>query len=169
MDIIGDFVYSCDDQELIEVVGNMLIEKNISISCAESCTGGLFAGALTDIPGISAVFERGIVTYSNRAKMEELGVSSDTLERYGAVSPQTACEMAEGLKEKTGSDLCISVTGIAGPDGGTEEKPVGLVYIGISYEGRTEAVKCQHRNVNRRWNRNYAVLNMLWQIYKRIK
>lgn len=169
MDIIGDFVYSCDDQELIEVVGNMLIEKNISISCAESCTGGLFAGALTDIPGISAVFERGIVTYSNRAKMEELGVSSDTLERYGAVSPQTACEMAEGLKEKTGSDLCISVTGIAGPDGGTEEKPVGLVYIGISYEGRTEAVKCQYRNVNRRWNRNYAVLNMLWQIYKRIK
>ena len=169
MDIIGDFVYSCDDQELIEVVGNMLIEKNISISCAESCTGGLFAGALTDIPGISAVFERGIVTYSNRAKMEELGVSSDTLERYGAVSPQTACEMAEGLKEKTGSDLCISVTGIAGPDGGTEEKPVGLVYIGISYEGRTEAVKCQYRNVNRRWNRNYAVLNMLWQMYKRIK
>lgn len=169
MDIIGDFVYSCDDQELIEVVGNMLIEKNIYISCAESCTGGLFAGALTDIPGISAVFERGIVTYSNRAKMEELGVSSDTLERYGAVSPQTACEMAEGLKEKTGSDLCISVTGIAGPDGGTEEKPVGLVYIGISYEGRTEAVKCQYRNVNRRWNRNYAVLNMLWQIYKRIK
>lgn len=167
--IIGDFVYSCDDEELIEVVGKLLIEKNISVSCAESCTGGLFAGALTDIPGISAVFERGIVTYSNRAKMEELGVSAETLERFGAVSPETAVEMADGLQKKTGSDLCVSVTGIAGPGGGTEEKPVGLVYIGIAYNGKTEAIKSQYRNVNRRWNRNYAVLNMLWQIYKRIR
>lgn len=167
--IIGDFVYSCDDEELIEVVGKLLIEKNISVSCTESCTGGLFAGALTDIPGISAVFERGIVTYSNRAKMEELGVSAETLERFGAVSPETAVEMADGLQKKTGSDLCVSVTGIAGPGGGTEEKPVGLVYIGIAYNGKTEAIKSQYRNVNRRWNRNYAVLNMLWQIYKRIR
>ena len=167
--IIGDFVYSCDDEELIEVVGKLLIEKNISVSCAESCTGGLFAGALTDIPGISAVFERGIVTYSNRAKMEELGVSAETLERFGAVSPETAVEMADGLQKKTGSDLCVSVTGIAGPGGGTEEKPVGLVYIGIAYNGKTEAIKSQYRNVNRRWNRKYAVLNMLWQIYKRIR
>ena len=167
--IIGDFVYSCDDEELIEVVGKLLIEKNISVSCADACTGGLFAGALTDIPGISAVFERGIVTYSNRAKMEELGVSAETLERFGAVSPETAVEMADGLQKKTGSDLCVSVTGIAGPGGGTEEKPVGLVYIGIAYNGKTEAIKSQYRNVNRRWNRNYAVLNMLWQIYKRIR
>lgn len=169
MDIIGDFVYSCEDEELIEVVGKMLIEKNISVSCAESCTGGLFAGALTDIPGISSVFERGIVTYSNRAKMEELGVSEETLDKFGAVSPETACEMAEGLRKKTGSDMCISVTGIAGPDGGTREKPVGLVYIGIAYDGKTEAVKSQYRNVSRRWNRDYAVLNMLGNIYKRIK
>ncbi len=169
LDIIGDFVYSCDDEELIEVVGKMLIEKNISVSCAESCTGGLFSGALTNIPGISAVFERGIVTYSNRAKMEELGVSAGTLEKFGAVSPETAVEMADGLHKKTGSDLCVSVTGIAGPGGGTEDKPVGLAYIGIAYKGRTEAVKSQYRNVSRSWNRNYAVLNMLWQIYKKIR
>ncbi len=169
LDIIGNFVYSCDDEELIDVVGKMLIEKNISVSCAESCTGGLFAGALTDIPGISSIFDRGIVTYSNRAKIEELGVKAETLDKFGAVSEETACEMAEGLQKKTGSDLCISVTGIAGPGGGTEEKPVGLVYIGIAYEGKVTAVKSQYRDVSRRWNRDYAVLNMLWQIYKRIK
>lgn len=169
LDIIGNFVYSCDDEELIDVVGKMLIEKNISVSCAESCTGGLFAGALTDIPGISSIFDRGIVTYSNRAKIEELGVKAETLDKFGAVSEETACEMAAGLQKKTGSDLCISVTGIAGPGGGTEEKPVGLVYIGIAYEGKVTAVKSQYRDVSRRWNRDYAVLNMLWQIYKRIK
>lgn len=169
LDIIGNFVYSCDDEELIDVVGKMLIEKNISVSCAESCTGGLFAGALTDIPGISSIFDRGIVTYSNRAKLEELGVKAETLDKFGAVSEETACEMVAGLQKKTGSDLCISVTGIAGPGGGTEEKPVGLVYIGIAYEGKVTAVKSQYRDVSRRWNRDYAVLNMLWQIYKRIK
>lgn len=169
LDIIGNFVYSCDDEELIDVVGKMLMEKNISVSCAESCTGGLFAGALTDIPGISSIFDRGIVTYSNRAKIEELGVKAETLDKFGAVSEETACEMAAGLQNKTGSDLCISVTGIAGPGGGTEEKPVGLVYIGIAYEGKVTAVKSQYRDVSRRWNRDYAVLNMLWQIYKRIK
>ncbi len=169
LDIIGNFVYSCNDEELIDVVGRMLIEKNISVSCAESCTGGLFAGALTDIPGISSIFDRGIVTYSNRAKIEELGVKAETLDKFGAVSEETACEMSAGLQKKTGSDLCISVTGIAGPGGGTEEKPVGLVYIGIAYEGKVTAVKSQYRDVSRRWNRDYAVLNMLWQIYKRIK
>jgi len=169
LDIIGNFVYSCNDEELIDVVGKMLIEKNISVSCAESCTGGLFAGALTDIPGISSIFDRGIVTYSNRAKIEELGVKAETLDKFGAVSEETACEMSAGLQKKTGSDLCISVTGIAGPGGGTEEKPVGLVYIGIAYEGKVTAVKSQYRDVSRRWNRDYAVLNMLWQIYKRIK
>lgn len=169
MKIVGEYVYSLDNEELVDVVGKLLLSKNITVSCAESCTGGLFAGALTGIPGISKVFERGIVTYSNRAKKEELGVSSETLDTFGAVSPETAKEMAEGLAAKTGSDLCISVTGVAGPDGGTEEKPVGLVYIGISYNGKTDVIKTQMRNVNRNWNRNYAVLNMFHEIYKRIK
>lgn len=169
LSIIGDYVYSLDNEELIDVVGKLLKDKNISISCAESCTGGLFAGALTGIDGISEVFERGIVTYSNRAKMEELGVRDVTLEKFGAVSKETAAEMAEGLREKTGSDLCISVTGIAGPGGGSPEKPVGLVYIGLCYLGKTDVIKTQMRNVSRNWNRNYAVLTMLHEIYKRIK
>ena len=89
--------------------------------------------AVTDIPGISQVFQRGLVTYSNQAKMEELGVSAETLEKYGAVSEETALEMVEGLKSASGSDICISVTGIAGPGGGSAEKPVGLIYIGFMY------------------------------------
>ena len=167
--LIGEYIYSYDDEELIEVVGKLLLEKHITISCAESCTGGLFAAALTDIPGISEVFERGIVTYSNRAKMEELGVKAETLEKFGAVSPETACEMAAGLAEKTGSDLCISVTGIAGPGGGTAEKPVGLAYIGIAYKGQVKAVESKYRNVSRKWNRHYALLAMLNQVYRLIK
>ena len=134
MDIIGEYVYSQDNEDLKDVVGRLLISKNITVSCAESCTGGLFAGTLTDIPGISCVFDRGIVTYSNKAKMEELGVKEDTLETFGAVSSQTAAEMAQGLAEKTGSDLCISVTGIAGPDGGSLQKPVGTAYVGIRWK-----------------------------------
>ncbi len=167
--IIGDYIYSYDDEDLIDVVGKLLLEKKITISCAESCTGGKFAAALTDIPGISEVFERGIVTYSNRAKMEELGVKAETLEKYGAVSPETAEEMAAGLALKTGSDLCISVTGIAGPGGGTEEKPVGLVYIGLAYKGQIKVVQSKRRNINRKWNRNYAVLAMLNEVYSLIK
>ena len=168
MDIIGEYVYSQDNEDLKDVVGRLLISKNITVSCAESCTGGLFAGTLTDIPGISCVFDRGIVTYSNKAKMEELGVKEDTLETFGAVSSQTAAEMAQGLADQTGSDLCISVTGMAGPDGGSLQKPVGTAYVGIRWKGNTEIIKIQRRNVNRKWNRNYAVLSMLYEIYKRI-
>lgn len=169
MEIIGENVYSIDNEDLIDVVAKTLLEKNITISCAESCTGGLFAGRLTDISGISKVFERGIVTYSNRAKMEELGVKAETLDKYGAVSEETAAEMAEGLKKKTGSDLCVSVTGIAGPGGGSAEKPVGLAYIGICYNGETKVFKSLYRNVSRKWNRNYTLLNMLYNVYKLIK
>ena len=145
MDIIGEYVYSQDNEDLKDVVGRLLISKNITVSCAESCTGGLFAGTLTDIPGISCVFDRGIVTYSNKAKMEELGVKEDTLETFGAVSSQTAAEMAQGLAKKTGSDLCISVTGIAGPDGGSLQKPVGTAYVGIRWKGNTEIIKSQSK------------------------
>ena len=169
MDIIGEYVYSTDNEELADVVANMLLDKNITISCAESCTGGLFAGTLINTDGISKVFDRGIVTYSNEAKIKELGVKAETLETFGAVSPETAAEMAEGIRVKTGTDMAVSVTGIAGPGGGSADKPVGLVYIGIAYDGKTDVVKAQMRNVTRNWNRNYAVLNMLYEIYKRIK
>ena len=169
LDIIGEYVYSTDNEELADVVANMLLDKNITISCAESCTGGLFAGTLINTDGISKVFDRGIVTYSNEAKIKELGVKAETLDTFGAVSPETAAEMAEGIRAKTGTDMAVSVTGIAGPGGESADKPVGLVYIGIAYDGKTDVVKAQMRNVTRNWNRNYAVLTMLHEIYKRIK
>jgi nicotinamide-nucleotide amidase len=159
--LIGEYIYSTENEELVEVVGKKLLKDNISISCAESCTGGLFAGKITEIPGISAVFDRGIVTYSNRAKIEELGVKEATIDKYGAVSKETAIEMAQGLRDVSGSHLCISVTGVAGPDGGTQEKPVGLVHFALTYRGDTIHKEIRTRNVNRTWNRNYTVLAML--------
>lgn len=164
-EIIGDAIFSYDNEELVEVVGRILKERNITVACAESCTGGLFAGALTEIPGISAVFDRGIVTYSNRAKIEELGVSKETLEKFGAVSLETAEEMACGLAKVSGCDLCVSVTGEAGPDS-SEGKPVGTIYVGICYKGESHAVQIPMRNNGRSWNRKYAVLNMMHEIYK---
>lgn len=161
MALVGEYVYSCDDEELVEVVCRKLMEKKLTISCAESCTGGKFAAALTDIPGISACFQRGFVTYSNEAKIEQLGVSPETLERYGAVSEEIAREMAEGLARVSGSDLCVSVTGIAGPAGATEIKPVGLIYVGLWYQGRTQCRKIQTGDDDRSWNRQYAMLSML--------
>ena len=158
---LGDNIYSEEDEDLVQVVGRKLIDRHITISCAESCTGGLCAGTLTDVPGISEVFERGIVTYTCRAKIEELGVREDTLERETAVSPEVARQMAEGLQKKTGSDVCVSVTGIAGPGGGTPEKPVGLIYIGCRYQGKTLVKKLLTPNFSREWNRKYAVLMML--------
>ena len=116
----------------IAIVAGLLLKQNKTISIAESCTGGLMAHKLTNISGISRCFEGGIVSYSNRLKCELLKVNVDTIEKYGAVSWQTAAKMAKGIRMATGTDIGISITGIAGPDGGTPEKPVGLVYIGYS-------------------------------------
>lgn len=160
-DRIGEYIYSTDDEDLAEVVGRKLMERDITISSAESCTGGLFAKTLIDIPGISQVFDRGLVTYSNRAKVEELGVKSATIEKFGAVSEETAREMCEGLAHVSGSDICVSVTGVAGPDGGTEEKPVGLVYIGAVFNGRTVVIEKRFRNISRAWIRNASMLAMM--------
>ena len=165
---VGHYIYSSDDEELAQVVADRLMEQGLTLSSAESCTGGMFASTMTDIPGISQCFDRGLVTYSNQAKMEELGVSAETLEKFGAVSEETALEMVEGLKRVSGSDVCISVTGIAGPGGGSEEKPVGLVYIGFSYGDKKICKKIQMRNVNRSWNRHYTLLCMLNVIYRNI-
>ena len=103
--------------------------RRLTLATAESCTGGLIVGALTEISGSSAVVDRGFVTYSNQAKIDLLGVGSETLERCGAVSRQTAMEMVEGALSRSGCDVAVAVTGIAGPGGGTEEKPVGLVHL----------------------------------------
>ncbi|HML37305.1 MAG TPA: competence/damage-inducible protein A [Bacillota bacterium] len=165
---VGQYVYSYDDVEFYQVVGKKLMEQNISFSCAESCTGGLFAQTMTEVSGISSVFDRGYVTYSNKAKMEELGVKAETLDQFGAVSEETAIEMAEGVRKATGSRLCVSVTGIAGPEGGTEEKPVGLVYICAILDDKRVSKEFRIRNTSRKWNRNYTVLCMLDMINKLI-
>jgi nicotinamide-nucleotide amidase len=140
---LGDAVYSNENKNIEEVAAQLLLKSGMTISFAESCTGGLLAEKLTEIPGISAVFDRAIVTYSNRSKVEELGVSQETLDRYGAVSAQTAKEMAEGIRKKSLTDIGISVTGIAGPDGGTSEKPVGLVFISLAHSGSVEVKKLE--------------------------
>lgn len=129
---LGDCVYSTDNRNLEEVAAELLLKNNVTIATAESCTGGMISAKLTDIPGISKIFNRGIVSYSNESKIENLGVKRETLEKYGAVSRETAIEMAEGIRNVAGTDLGLSVTGIAGPDGGTEEKPVGLVYAALA-------------------------------------
>ncbi|MBO5995060.1 MAG: competence/damage-inducible protein A [Firmicutes bacterium] len=168
-DLIGEFIYSYDDEELIDVVGKILREKNITISAAESCTGGAFAKALTDVPGISKVFERSLVTYNWKAKQEELGVSLATLEKYTAESEEVAREMVDGLKQKTGSDFCIAITGVAGPDDMDEDHPAGLAYIGINYKGETRVIRTWHKSRGRFWNRNFFVLRMLNEVYQLIK
>lgn len=165
---VGEFIYSCDDEELVQVVCRKLMEKGLTLSSAESCTGGKFAAAVTDIPGISAVFQRGLVTYSSQAKMDELGVKAETLEKYGAVSEETAMEMVEGLRRVSGSDVCVSVTGIAGPGGGSDAKPVGLVYIGFVYGDKKLCRKLQTGDDSRQWNRQYSLLSMLDIINKNI-
>lgn len=126
-----------------EVV-ELLIKQKMTISAAESCTGGLFAALITEVSGASDVIGESFVTYSNEAKMKHLGVRAETLEAHGAVSRETAYEMAEGLFKRTGANVTVGITGIAGPDGGTEEKPVGLVYAGICVNGTTEVLKMNH-------------------------
>ncbi len=129
---LGSYVYGVDDDTPEKVLVRLLEAKNMKISAAESCTGGLIASRITDVPGASAVLNESIVTYSNSAKEKYLSVSPKTLDMYGAVSEQTAYEMAKGLISNADCDLAVSVTGIAGPTGGSEAKPVGLVYIGTA-------------------------------------
>ena len=134
IDRLGIDVYGEDDEKIEEVVSKLLIDRNIKISTAESCTGGMIASRLIGVPGVSEVFLEGAVTYSNEAKMRTLNVKEETLKKFGAVSAETAMEMAEGIAKRTGSDISVVTTGIAGPGGGTEDKPVGLVYFGLYYK-----------------------------------
>ncbi len=130
--VMGLYVYSTDGRALEEVLGGMLVERTLTIAVAESCTGGLIASRLTDVPGSSRYVERGIVSYSNAAKTELLDVSEEMLKAHGAVSEAVATAMAEGIRSRSRVDIGIGVTGIAGPDGGTAEKPVGMVCIAAS-------------------------------------
>ncbi|WP_114296127.1 competence/damage-inducible protein A [Anaerobacterium chartisolvens] len=157
---LGNTVYSTEDKNMHQAVGELLISRGISLALAESCTGGLIASRLTEIPGISRVFNRGIVCYSNQSKIENLGVNIKTLEKHGAVSRETAVEMAQGILKTSKTDLGLSVTGIAGPEGGTAEKPVGLVYVALAHSG---GVECKEFRLwgSRERIRNVTVLNAL--------
>ena len=136
-----DYYGEGEDSKIEFVLGKILVEKKLKIATAESCTGGMIASKLISYPGISEVFLEGAVTYSNEAKIRTLKVKDETLAKYGAVSEETAREMAVGIANRAGADISVVTTGIAGPGGGTEEKPVGLVYIGLYYKGSVEAYR----------------------------
>ena len=131
-----------------EKLVSLLLEKKMTITTVESCTGGMVASKIVNVSGASAVFNEGFITYANQAKETYAGVLKETLEAYGAVSNQVAMEMAEGIAQKTGADVAISVTGVARPFGGTNEKPVGLVYIGCFVLGKIFFEEC-HFNGDR--------------------
>jgi nicotinamide-nucleotide amidase len=129
---VGQYIYGTGEEELAEVLGRILVARKLSIAVAESCTGGLIADKLTDVSGSSRYLDRAVVTYSNRSKTELLGVPEEVLASVGAVSQEVAEAMAAGVRERSGTDIGLSTTGIAGPTGGSSEKPVGLVWIGYS-------------------------------------
>ena len=131
-----------EEEPIEKKIERVLRHRGLSVTTAESCTGGLIAGTLVNADGISQAFKEGYITYSNEAKMKLLGVKEETLQKFGAVSRETAIEMAEGAVVAAGADVAVAATGIAGPGGGTEEKPVGLVYIGCTVEKQTVVKRC---------------------------
>ncbi|MFA6472107.1 MAG: competence/damage-inducible protein A [Candidatus Latescibacterota bacterium] len=142
-EILGDVVFSSTGESLEKIVGNMLIEKNLTLGIAESCTGGLIANRITNIPGSSNYFLCGVVTYSNASKEKILGIDRDSICSHGAVSKEVAAAMAERIRIISGADIGISTTGIAGPGGGSDEKPVGYMFAGYSTVSGTETQKFQ--------------------------
>ena len=153
------------EQAMEEKVIQELMQEHMTVTTAESCTGGLLAGCLLNVSGASAVYGEGHITYANEAKEKILGVSHETLEKYGAVSPETAFEMAAGAARSAGADAALVTTGIAGPGGGTPEKPVGLVYIGCFLNGRIRVEEC-HFQGSRSDIRQAAVeraVALLWE------
>ena len=139
--VLGDVVYGVDVDSLEQVVVQEMTARGLTLATAESCTGGLMGKRITDVPGASACYLGGVVSYQNEVKENLLGVRHETLMTKGAVSEDTACQMAEGVRKALGADIGISTTGVAGPGGGTPEKPVGLIYVGISTGDRTWAVR----------------------------
>lgn len=158
---LGDSVYAEGRDKTMEwMVLELLLKRGETVALAESCTGGKLSAMLTDSPGASGAFVEGFVTYSNAAKVRSLGVKEETLRAHGAVSEECAREMAEGARRQTGATWALSVTGVAGPDGGSEEKPVGTVYIGLSGPDGTSAQHFQFVG-DRSWNRTLSCQNAL--------
>lgn len=157
---LGNNIYGEGDTTLENVVGEMLVNRNLTISTAESCTGGMVAATLINYAGISSVLMEGAVTYSNEAKINRLGVLRETLEVYGAVSSEVAAEMAQGIAKTAGTNIGLSSTGIAGPGGGSDEKPVGLVYIGLYINGKVKTKKL-NLSGNRQKIRERATMQLI--------
>lgn len=164
---LGSSLYAFNGETLDETVAQLLIEKNISISTAESCTGGMLASRLVNNPGISKVFENGFITYSNQSKIGVLGVAPDIVDTYGAVSRETAVEIVKCLVQRTGTRAGVAITGIAGPDGGTPVKPVGTVFIAVSLDGEVDSIELK-LNGDRERVRHMACLNALNLLRKKI-
>jgi nicotinamide-nucleotide amidase len=160
---LGNSVFSFAGESMEEVVGLKLSVGGYTLSVAESCTGGLLAQRITEVPGSSKYFIEGVVAYANEAKMNSLGVEPILLLEHGAVSAPVAEAMAEGIRKRSGTDFGLAITGIAGPDGGTEEKPVGLVYIALADDNTTEHRKLKLPGDRQliRWRASQAALDLL--------
>jgi len=166
--LAGEYIYSYDNEDLNEVVVRLLKEKGLSISAAESCTGGLFAAALTDVAGASEVLSSSYVTYSAAAKASELGVGPGIIARFGVVSAETAEAMAKGAKTRSGADIAVSVTGYAGPDA-DEGHEAGEAFIGYAFGDLTGHTEIRTSRNDRKWNRRYMMLRMLRAVYLLIR
>ena len=162
---IKKYVYGYDNDKLEQVIADLLIQNNLTVSTAESCTSGLLASRLTDVPGSSQYFKGGSVCYSNELKINDIGVDKDLIERYGAVSEEVAESIAKNIAKKNNTDIGIGITGIAGPDGGTEKKPVGLVFVGIFYKNNLY-IKRYNLTPDRITNRELTVTLCLNEIRK---
>ena len=162
---IKKYVYGYDNDKLEQVIADLLIQNNLTVSTAESCTSGLLASRLTDVPGSSQYFKGGSVCYSNELKINDIGVDKDLIEKYGAVSEEVAESLAKNIAKKNNTDIGIGITGIAGPDGGTEKKPVGLVFVGIFYKNNLY-IKRYNLTPDRITNRELTVTLCLNEIRK---
>ncbi len=160
-----DYIYGYDNVPIEEIVFKILKEKNYKIGFAESCTGGLISGRLSRIPGASQVFDRSIITYSNKSKIQELGVNPLTIDKFGVVSEETAIEMAKGLLNREDIDIALSITGLAGPEGGTDEKPIGLVFMCIANRNKAMPIRCNFIG-NRENIQNKAVTKAFSELRK---
>lgn len=149
-DILGDYIYSEQEDTLAACVGRLLADAGKTVSSAESCTGGTISSLFTSVPGSSVYFLGAVTSYANSVKMGVLGVPESTLEKHGAVSSETVAAMAEGVRRITGSDYAVSTSGVAGPGGGSEEKPVGTVWVGVASELGTETFRVQYNNDRKR-------------------
>jgi nicotinamide-nucleotide amidase len=167
-DLVGEYIYSYNDENLNEVVVRILREKGLKITSAESCTGGLFPAAITDVAGASDVLSSAYITYSNESKIKEVNVPPELIDRYSVVSPQVAEAMAVGARARSGADIAVSITGFAGPEA-DPGREAGEAYIGYATGDGSGYYEIRTSRNDRKWNRNYYLLRMLRAVYLLIR